>query len=154
LLAMDDGPFLTFCRQHSRFRGPSALGGLVSRPSQPFSWDTDCSYNPDAKVAFHGRARHQLRKLATHLGLSARDYDLRTNKAGIAVSGETTLHADNVYIQVSQSCMGNDRGILYRACEGRNDYTGGANNFAPLRALNNPTTFAESVRRVMRATAR
>jgi hypothetical protein len=36
------------------------------------------------------------------------DYDLRSNEAGLAVSGEITLHADRLYVQVSQSAMGYD----------------------------------------------
>jgi hypothetical protein len=67
----------------------------------------------------------------------------------IAVSGEITLHHDDIYIQVCQPATGADSGILIRTCEGRRDYTGGRNHFAPLRLLDDTLTMAAQVRAVM-----
>ncbi|WP_210210531.1 hypothetical protein [Methylocystis hirsuta] len=39
--------------------------------------------------------------------------------------------------------------MLIRSCEGRRDYTGGRNHFAPLSLLDDPETLAEYVRAVM-----
>jgi hypothetical protein len=50
------------------------------------------------------------RQLATALRLRAGSFDLRSNKAGIAMSGEVTLHHARVYIQVSQPAFGGDTG--------------------------------------------
>ena len=92
-----------------------------------FNFNTPTQYDAGAKAAFHVAAKNQLKKLADALALDRCNYDLRSNMGGIAVSGEITLHHDNVYIQVQQSCMGG--GILFRTCEGRKDYTGGHNNW-------------------------
>lgn len=100
----------------------------------------------DRKAAFHTLARRQMRRLARALSLTPDRYEIRSNHGGIAVSGEVTLHADCVYIQISQSAMGAGNEILFRACEGLKDYTGKQNHFAPAAALDNPEEFAEYLR--------
>ena len=92
--------------------------------------EQDLGYNEKAKAAFHREAKAVLKKVAKSLGLNPGDYDLRSNKAGIAVSGEVTLHTDKLYVQVSQGVMGRGGEVLFRSCEGRKDYTGGQNRFA------------------------
>jgi len=82
-------------------------------------------------------------RIATALGLEPGSYDLRSNQAGIAVSGEITL-----YVQVSQSAMGYHSGVLFRTCKGRKDYVGGPNNFASLDLLNRPDELAHWIREV------
>ena len=116
-------------------------------------WYTRCAYNPEAKQRFHTAARARLRELADCLGFPPEAYDLRSNAAGVAVSGEITLHSDTVYIQVCQPATGHDTGILIRTCEGRRDYTGGRNHFAPLRLLDDTPALAAEVRAVMANTA-
>ena len=112
-------------------------------------WYADCSYEPERKRRFHATARARLRELAAELGLPAGSFDLRSNKGGAAVSGEITLHHDGVYVQVSQPATRADTGILIRTCRGRRDYTGGANNFAPLALLDDIPALAARVRIVM-----
>ena len=114
--------------------------------STTFDFGKPVAYDPDAKRLFHSRARSQLRRLATARDLRPGSYDLRSNPAGIAVSGEITLHTDRLYVQVSQSVMGSANGILFRTCKGRKDYVGGPNNFAPLDLLNNPEELARRIR--------
>ena len=80
------------------------------------------------------------------LGLGDGHYDLRSNGGGIAVSGEVTLHADRLYVQVSQPALGADSGILFRRCEGRRDYVGGVNNFASLDLLHRPVELASRIK--------
>ena len=76
------------------------------------------------KDLFHSECMELLKFIAYEMGLKTSDYDLRSNKGGIAVCGEITLHTDSLYVQISQSSMqGLD--ILYRSCDGRKDYTGG-----------------------------
>jgi hypothetical protein len=87
------------------------------------------SYNEDAKARFHKLSRKVLTMIAHQMGLNEDQYEIRSNKAGIAVSGEITLHADDIYIQFSQSCMGPDFGFMWRTCKGRKDYTGGPNQW-------------------------
>jgi hypothetical protein len=102
----------------------------MSNPPKAFDFRKSVAYNGAAKRLFHTRARRQLKKLADALGLPPDGYDLRSNKAGIAVSGEITLHTDHLYVQASQPAFGGDTGVLFRTCQGRKDYVGGPNNFA------------------------
>lgn len=51
------------------------------------------------------------------------DPDIRTNKGGPAVVGETTYHGDKIYIQF------NDMGIMYRTVKSKKDYCGGTNKW-------------------------
>ena len=98
------------------------------------------------KNQFHLTAKKQLRALARALSLTPGRYEIRNNRAGMAVSGEATLHADCIYIQVSQSTMGRGNEILFRSCRGQRDYTGGPNHFAPCSVLDDPEQFAEYLR--------
>jgi hypothetical protein len=112
-------------------------------------WYLRCAYAPEQKRCFHAAARMRLRKLAATLGFAPASYDLRSNAGGIAVSGEITMHHDCVYVQVSQSAMGFDSGILIRTCRGRRDYVGGRNHFAPLSLLDDIPALARRVRAVI-----
>ncbi len=117
--------------------------------TKTFDWAKNCAYDEKQKSAFHREARSRLKVLAEVLGLPDGSYDLRSNKGGIAVSGEVTLHAEHVYIQASQPVAGSPAtGLLIRACEGRRDFTGGRNHFASLMALDSPKTLAAYVLRV------
>jgi hypothetical protein len=122
----------------------------MSKSSQPFDFRTPVAYDASAKEAFHRNARRQLKIVANALGLEPEKFNLRSNKAGIAVSGEVILHADRLYVQVSQSAMGADSGILIRTCQGRKDYVGGPNNFASLDLLNRPDELARRIKKVCR----
>lgn len=111
-----------------------------------FPWGAVVAFNPVAKAQFHSTVQNRLRRLATLLGLARKDYDLRSNSGGVAVSGEVTLHTDTLYVQVAQPCMGNEFGILYRRCMGRKDYTGGCNYFAPLAWLDDLPRLVDKLR--------
>lgn len=114
-----------------------------------FNFDASIAYASTHRIkeTWHANARAKLRKLAMALGLEPKSFDIRSNYAGIAVSGESTLHGDHVYIQVSQPFGGFDTGILYRRCIGRKDYTGGRNHFASLRALHDTEALAAVIER-------
>lgn len=111
-----------------------------------FDFNKRVDYDDDAKKAFHREAKAALKALAKHLDLMETQYDLRVNKGGIAVSGEVTLHSDQLYLQVSQTACGGESTILYRRCEGRKDYHGGRNLFVPIKMLNNPAELAERIK--------
>jgi hypothetical protein len=106
---------------------------------------TSVAYNEPAKAKFHRQAETVLRRLAVALGLKKGEFDLRHNQGGIAVSGEITLHSDNLYVQFSQSCVGPDCGFMWRTCNGRKDYTGGRNQWAKWDAVNDLETLARTM---------
>ena len=112
-------------------------------------WYANCSYEPEHKRRFHAAARARLRDLADELRLTEGTFDLRSNAGGIAVSGEITLHGERVYVQVCQPATRADTGILIRSCDGRRDYSGGRNHFAPLALLDDIPALAARVRAVM-----
>ncbi|MDX2263445.1 MAG: hypothetical protein NW215_00540 [Hyphomicrobiales bacterium] len=112
------------------------------------NWTNDCAYSPERKSVFHAQARKRLKQLANALDLDPNTYDLRSNHGGIAVSGEITLHHERLYVQVSQPGAGVP-GILYRSCQGRKDYRGGHNHFAPLDRLDDPEALAALIRRTL-----
>ncbi len=84
------------------------------------------------KEAFHKDGVAFLRKLARALGLPVGSYEVRSNKGGMAVSGEVTLHGEDIYIQLSESCMGPGVRAMYRTCDGRTDYCGHQNRYASM----------------------
>lgn len=110
-----------------------------------FDWSTPTDYDESRKKFFHRAARKQLKALAEYCGWPPSSYDLRYNMAGIAVSGESTLHHEQVYISVSQVRFGGDCGILIRSCKGRKDYSGGTNHFARLDLLDDIPHLAEQI---------
>jgi hypothetical protein len=89
-----------------------------------------CNYNEASKIAFRRASMRFLKELRTLLMIEA---DIRFNPGGIAVSGEATLHGDNIYVQVSADIS--HLGIMYRTCKGRKDYTGGPNCWMPFSRL-------------------
>lgn len=117
-------------------------------PAKKFDWTKSCSYDDTQKSAFHRNAKRALKKLADEMNLAGTDYDLRTNKGGIAVSGEITLHTDDVYVQVSQPFGGKGSEILIRTCKDRKDYTGGQNHFAAISRLDDIPALSEIVLKI------
>jgi hypothetical protein len=130
------------CMAQLEVKNANNLGTLASVPIDAYSRAGD-----GRKIKYHRIAKRQLRLLAKALGLATSDYRLDTNKGGIAVCGETTLHTDTLYIQVSQSCLGPGHEIMFRQCEGRQDYGGKRNHFAPAHRLDDVQDFAEGLRR-------
>jgi len=82
------------------------------------------SYDETNKARFKKEAMALLRKVVKILGLERGTYDLRYNAAGIACSGDATLHADDVYVSFN---LDHSEWVLVRTCKGRKDYTGGPN---------------------------
>ena len=112
------------------------------------------AYNEDAKANFHRQAKTVLRRLAKALGYANKDFDLRSNMGGIAVSGEITLHSDTLYVQLSQSALGPNMGFMWRTCKGRKDYTGGANQWAKWESLEDLEALAKTMLAQVERTAR
>ena len=118
---------------------------LKSKPALVALARRGISYDPEAKRAFHREARSALRVAARHLGLDPDQYDLRSNFAGPAVSGEITLHGDEIYVQVSIPCIRPGREVMFRRCKGRQDYLGDRNHFCDIAVLAAPQSFRSLV---------
>jgi len=110
-----------------------------------FEWTRSCSYDDAQKRRFHATARSRLKRLAAELRLPAGSFDIRSNKGGIAVSGEVTLHHEGAYVQVGQFGLSSGHGILIRRCKGRRDFTGGPNHFTALALLDDIPALAATV---------
>ncbi|AOG02838.1 hypothetical protein [Bosea sp. RAC05] len=115
-----------------------------------FDFAKSCAYDVAQKRAFHAAATKVLRHLAVELDFKPGTFELRSNMGGIAVSGEITLHHKDVYIQVSQSTIGLNKGngVLIRTCEGMKDYSGGPNNFLTYDVLEDVEALADQVRHI------
>ncbi len=87
-----------------------------------FALDGKCSYNAANKEEFKRLSRKFLKEVRTRLGIDA---DVQYNAGGIAVSGDATLHADNLYLTFNADSICGGLGILYRKCNGRKDYGAG-----------------------------
>jgi hypothetical protein len=120
----------------------------MSKPSKEFDFRKPVAYDAEAKRLFHSRAKSQLRRIATALGLEPGSYDLRSNQAGIAVSGEITLHGDSPLRAGLPIGDGLPQRRPVSDLQGRKDYVGGPNNFASLDLLNSPDELAHWIRRV------
>lgn len=104
--------------------------GLLSRRINAYS-----EMGAARKHALHKDGRRFLRKLAAELGLAKGSFDVRSNKGGIAVSGEVTLHSDTLYVQLYETVCRSGVRVLYRRCRGRRDYCGEANHDADPASL-------------------
>ena len=89
-----------------------------------------CEPDEFAKENFHKAGKKFLKELGNFLNLG--NFEVKSNKGGIAVSGEVTLYSDILMIQVSAdtSCFGN---IMFRAVNGKKDYTGKGNNWCDIQ---------------------
>jgi hypothetical protein len=114
-----------------------------------FDWYGRCAYDGAKKKLFHQKGRAALRALAKELRLPSNSFDIRSYLGGVAVSGEIILQGESIYIQISQPAIGTDSGVLIRSCNGRRDYEGRRNHFAPLALLDEPAALAGFVRAVM-----
>jgi hypothetical protein len=112
----------------------------------------DASYNETNKAAFHSESKKVLRALAKALKLEKGQFDLRSNMGGIAVSGEVTLHSDNLYIQFQQSVLGGTQ-FMWRTCKGRKDYTGGQNQWMKWDDLKDIQKVADYMNKVVAASS-
>lgn len=83
--------------------------------------------DPAVKEAFHKHGKKFLKELAKAIGADV--YEIRSNKAGPAVTGEVTLHTPHVYVQLTGGTI---QHVMFRSCEGMKDYRGGMNEWASM----------------------
>jgi hypothetical protein len=147
-LALGNPPDATYAEDAPlRRQCLTRIDELKSKPALVALARRGVSYDPEAKRAFHREARVALRVAARHLGLDAGQYDLRSNMAGQAISGDVILHADEIYIMVSIPCFGAGREVMFRRCKGRQDYRGEHNHFCDIAVLADPHRFTALVAR-------
>lgn len=129
-----------------RFQCNAAIDEIRSKPLLPVLFQTRAWLDPDGKRSLHGEASHALRQLARALGIDRDGYDLRSNKAGPAVSGEISLHSNTIYVQVSEAFVAGHE-ILFRRVSGRSDHTGQRNHYAAALELHDPVGFAARIQK-------
>lgn len=145
---MDSAEFVEFCNSHPRLRDLICIETKLNRkPSFNVGRfinlaTTPVAYNESAKREFLRVAKQMAIHLAVRMGLNEDHYDVRVNKAGIAVSGEVTLHTDRHYVQFGQSQPGS---FLVRSCKGRKDFTGGRNHWVKWEDLRDLDKVAEFI---------
>lgn len=111
----------------------------------------------ELKATFHAQGKAFLTKLAKLLDLPAGSFEVRSNLGGVAVSGEVTLHSDDLYLQMSESAITPGVSLLYRTCNGRKDYCGHQNRFVKMDAFSgadNQTKMVAQLRALLGAEKR
>lgn len=130
-----------------------AIADLRRKPALIALAHKGVAYDEPAKKLFHSDGRKALKRLADALQLTEGSYDLRSNKGGIAVSGEVTLHGEELYVQLSLGSLGRGHEIMFRRVAGRKDYCGDRNHWADIAELMAPDTFAVRIRRELHLSA-
>lgn len=125
----------------------------VPRALQAKTFNGYSDFAQSNKDAFHRTGKTFLRKLAAELGLASNQFSVRSNPAGIAVSGEVTLHADNLYVQLCQSYSSEGLTVLFRGCVSQKDYTGLNNQYASISDLADEDRQPNVIRRFQAAMA-
>jgi hypothetical protein len=90
-----------------------------------FALNGHCGYNAETKAEFRRLAMKFLRELRKAMGVEA---EVRYNAGGIAVSGDATLHTENLYLTFNADRIANNGSILYRRCKGYKDYGTGTDS--------------------------
>lgn len=144
---LSESEFVEFVNSHPRTREPIEIKIRAKRKPK-FEINNyiklakqKVSYNSELKSEFLRQGEQLAYIVASKLGLNEDQYDIRVNKGGVAVSGEVTLHTDNIYVQFGQNF--NNTGILCRTCNGRKDYTGGRNHTYTWDALKDLNKFVK-----------
>lgn len=111
------------------------------------------AFDEDAKALFHRQGKAAMRDLANALHLEPDTYEVRSNKGGIATSGEITLHAEEVWVQLALGAMGHGQEVVFRRVRGRRDHSGDQNRWTSIRELLQPQQFAARLRAELRLTS-
>lgn len=103
------------------------------------------AYDERAKRLFHSDGRKALRTLADALDLAEGSYGITSQRGGVAIAGDVTLHADHIYVQLSLGGMG--AGVMFRKVADRRDFVGERNHWASVHDLVRPERLAARIRR-------
>ncbi len=102
------------------------------------------------KKALGQSMKSVLRAVAKACGLRVGEFDVRYNPGGTASKGDAVLHCDDLYVSIDPDSAG--PGVLVRNCNGRKDYSGGANGWMPWKDFLEAAG-AEDIAQRMRAIA-
>lgn len=91
------------------------LGGVI---------ETYSENGAERKEQFLKCSKRVAKQIATALELPEGSFESRTNRGGVAVSGDVHLHAEHLYVDFSQSALCFTHGFMYRGCKDRTDYGG------------------------------
>lgn len=116
----------------SQQKNMQAIYSLVSQDLDYIFGERESGPN-GAKKRFHTKSAAFLRALGNDLGF--REFTVRNNHGGIAVSGEITLmgmwgEGNGLYLQMYQSVT-RRQDFLFRDIAHMKDYSGGANQWLP-----------------------
>ncbi len=122
--------------RQSQIKNMKKLGELLSSDLGYIFGEKECGPN-GAKKQFHSTGRAFLWALGNDLGFT--EQKVKSNHAGIAVSGEVTLmgmwsRSNGLYVRLEQDLMGKFC-ILYRSIAHMKDYSGGRNNYIYLSEM-------------------
>lgn len=122
-----------------------AIADLRRKPSLIPLAHKGVAHDAHAKKLFHSEGRKALRALADALGLADDSYDIRSQRGGVAISGDVILHGASIYVQLSLGLMGAGREVMFRKVAGRDDHIGGRNQWASVHELVQPARFASRI---------
>jgi len=105
------------------------------------------SYDEAAKHIFHREGRQAMHRLAEALDLEQGSYDVRSDKGGVAISGDITLHGEEVWVRLSLGYLGPNHEVAFRRVKGRKDHFGDRNRWASVNELLAPHRFADRLRK-------
>lgn len=121
------------------------IAAIRGSPTLPVLCQRGVAYDAPAKRTFHAEGRRALLRFADALGLAPGAYSIRSNPAGPAVSGDITLHGQNLWMQLSISPFGPGHEICFRRVRGRDDHIGERNHWASVQELLTPDRLADRV---------
>lgn len=104
---------------------------MITKQFASLAENASHGYNPSVKESFHTEARKALTALAKAVGIPHNTYTIRNNRGGIAVSGESILHSEHLYVWIQGNM------VYYRTCFGQHDYVGNQTHYIPLSSLTN-----------------
>src|SRR3546814_19861989 len=111
------------------------IGELRSKPALRTLALRGVSYDEPAKRLFHTEGRAALSRLAEALTLDAGSSEIRSNKAGPAVSGQVTIHAESPWVQPSLGSFCPGREHCFPRSPGTGTPTRACTSFGPLHEL-------------------
>lgn len=82
-------------------------------------------YHPQNKSVFLHNTARLAERIAQDLELAPGSYDIRTNRGGIAVSGDVHLQSNSLYVSfTADSEFCGAKRFMFRRCRSRKDYVG------------------------------